>query len=186
MVISSNDLRPGTSIELDGDVYTVTDFSHVKMGRGSAYVKVKIKNLMSGSTVEKTFRAGEKLKRAYIERKNMQFLYRNQDEFVFMDPQSYDQFSIDKGILGDDYLYLKDGAFAALMFYNEKAIGMELSSSVELEVVETDPGVKGDTVSGGSKPAKLDTGLSVQVPLFINIGDKLKVDTRSGKYINRV
>ena len=185
MTISSNELRAGICFNLDGTLYTVIDFAHNKTGRGGAVIKVKIRNLLTGATTEKTFRPGDKLDRAYIERKNMQFLYGAQGDFVFMDPESYDQVTISGERMGEAGSFIKEGDHAQILFYEERPLGVELPASVELKVVETDPGVRGDTAAGGSKPAKLETGLTVPVPLFINQGDILKIDTRSKKYISR-
>ncbi len=185
-MISTNDFQTGLTIELDGQVYTVTDFQHVKPGKGAAFVRSRLKNLRTGSITEKTFRAGEKVPKAIIEKREMEYLYSNGEEYFFMDTENYDQVSLSEEQLGDNLKYLKENLKISLLFFKEETIGIDLPHSVELEVVETDPGVKGDTASGGSKPAKLETGLVVQVPFFINEGDKLRIDTRSGSYLERV
>ncbi len=184
-MISTNDFHTGLTIELEGEVYSIIDFQHVKPGKGAAFVRSRLKNVRSGSTTEKTFRAGEKMSRAIIERKEMEYLYNNGEEYILMDTESYEQLSLSKQDLGDNTRYMKENMRFNMMVYKEKSIGIELPHSVELTVVQTDPGHKGDTASGGSKPAKLETGLVVQVPFFINEGDVLRVDTRSGEYLER-
>lgn len=185
-MISTNDFHTGLTIELDGDIYMVIDFQHVKPGKGSAFVRSKLKNLRSGSTTERTFRAGEKVPRALIERKEMEYLYGSGEEYIFMDTESYEQISLSRETLGDNLKYLKENMQLNILLFKGEIIGLELPNSVELKVVETEPGFKGDTAAGGSKPAKLETGLVVQVPFFINEGDVLRIDTRSGAYLERV
>lgn len=185
-MISSNDFHTGLTIEIDGDVYTVVEFQHVKPGKGSAFVRSRLKNMCSGAVVEKTFRAGEKVPRAIIERKEMEYLYNTGEEYIFMDTASYEQLSLGRQQIEDGVNYIKENLQLQVLFYKEKIIGVELPHFVELRVAETDPGFKGDTAAGGSKPAKLETGLIVQVPFFINEGDILKIDTRSGTYMERV
>lgn len=185
-MISTNDLRTGVTIEIDGEVFTVVDFQHVKPGKGAAFVRTKIKNIKTGQVFEKTFRAGEKLKRAMIERKNMQYLYSSGDTYYFMDTGTFEQIPIAEEIIGESIKYLKDNMEVMVLFYEGMTIGIELPTFVELEVTETEPGFKGDTASGGDKPATLETGAVVQVPLFINKGDVIKVDTRTGEYLSRV
>ena len=185
-MISTNDFHTGLTIELDGEIYTVTDFQHVKPGKGAAFVRSRLKNLRSGSITEKTFRAGEKVSRAIIERKEMEYLYYTGEEYIFMDTESYEQTSLSDQQLGDNLKFLKENMKINVLVFKEETVGIELPHSVELQVVETDPGYKGDTASGGSKPAKLQTGLVVQVPFFINEGDILRIDTRSGAYLERV
>ena len=185
-MISTNDFHTGLTIELEGDIYTVVDFQHVKPGKGSAFVRSRLKNIRSGAVVEKTFRAGEKVPRALIERKEMEYLYNTGEESIFMDTESYEQISLSLSQVEDNIKYLRENARLQVLFYQEKIIGVELPHFVELKVAETEPGFKGDTAAGGSKPAKLETGLVVQVPFFINEGDILKIDTRSGTYIERV
>ncbi|OWZ84033.1 elongation factor P [Natranaerobius trueperi] len=185
-MISSNDFKNGMTIELDGEVYTIVDFLHVKPGKGAAFVRTKLRHYKTGSISEKTFRAGEKVQRAHIEKSEMQYLYSADDMFYFMDTTSFEQYTINKEQLGDKVKYLKENMVISILFYGKEIIGIELPVFVELQVSETEPGVKGDTASGGSKPAQLETGLSVNVPFFINNGDIIKVDTRTGEYIERV
>ena len=185
-MISTNDFHTGLTIELDGDIYMVIDFQHVKPGKGAAFVRSKLKNLRSGSTTERTFRAGEKVPRALVERKEMEYLYASGEEYIFMDTESYEQISLSRETLGDNLKYLKENMQLNILLFKGEIIGLELPNSVELKVVETEPGFKGDTAAGGSKPAKLETGLVVQVPFFINEGDVLRIDTRSGAYLERV
>ncbi len=185
-MISTNDFQTGLTIELEGEIYTVIDFQHVKPGKGAAFVRSKLRNLRTGSTTERTFRAGEKVPRAIIEKREMEYLYSTGEEYYFMDTGTFDQLALPPEKLGDNLNYLKENMRLQLLFFKEEIIGIEISPSVELEVAETDPGFKGDTASGGSKPAKLETGLVVQVPFFINEGDVIRVDTRSGEYIERV
>lgn len=184
-MISTNDLRTGVTVEIDGDVYMVVDFQHVKPGKGAAFVRTKIKNVQTGQVFEKTFRAGEKINRAIIERKNMQYLYSEGDTFYFMDTQTFDQIPIGKDQIGESIMYLKENMEAMVMFYEGLPIGIELPTFVELKVTSTEPGFKGDTATGGSKPATLETGAIVQVPLFVNIDDVIRVDTRTGEYLSR-
>jgi elongation factor P len=185
-MISTNDFHTGLTIEIDGDIFTIIEFQHVKPGKGAAFVRSKLKNIRSGAVKEKTFRAGEKIPRAILERKEMEYLYSGGEEYIFMDTESYEQMSLNMEQLGDSLKYLKENMRLSVMFFKEEIIGLELPHSVELEVVETDPGYKGDTAAGGSKPASLQTGLVVQVPFFINVGDILRIDTRTGAYIERV
>ena len=185
-MISTNDFHTGLTIELDGDIYMVIDFQHVKPGKGAAFVRSKLKNLRSGSTTERTFRAGEKVPRALVERKEMEYLYGSGEEYIFMDTESYEQISLSRETLGDNLKYLKENMHLNILLFKGEILGLELPNSVELKVVETEPGFKGDTAAGGSKPAKLETGLVVQVPFFINEGDVLRIDTRTGAYLERV
>ncbi|HHW40725.1 MAG TPA: elongation factor P [Syntrophomonadaceae bacterium] len=185
-MISTNDFRTGLTIEVEGDIYTVVDFQHVKPGKGSAFVRSKLKNLRTGAVIERTFRAGEKLPRAHLERKEMQYLYREGDSFVFMDNETYEQVSLTTEQLGDNVKYLKENMNIYLLTHEGNLIGVELPNFVELEVVAADPGVRGDTATGGTKSATLETGLTIQVPLFVEVGDVVRVDTRSGEYLERV
>jgi len=186
LLISTNDLRTGVTVEIDGDVYMVVDFQHVKPGKGAAFVRTKIKNIKTGQVFERNFRAGEKLNRAMVERKTMQYLYSEGNVYYFMDTQTYEQIPLNEDQMGDAIKYLKENMEVMVMFYDGVSIGIELPTFVELEVTQTEPGFKGDTATGGSKPATLETGLTVQVPLFINIGDVIRVDTRTGEYLSRV
>ncbi len=185
-MISTNDFRTGLTIELEGQVYSVVDFQHVKPGKGAAFVRTKLKNMQTGAVTEKTFRAGEKVSKAHIERKTMQYLYNTGQDFIFMDTESYEQLTLDREQLGDSALYLKENMEADFMMYEELIMGVEVPNFVELTVTETDPGFKGDTASGGSKPAALETGLTIQVPFFINVGDVVRVNTKTGEYMERV
>ncbi|MCR4433563.1 MAG: elongation factor P [bacterium] len=185
-MISSNDLRPGTTIELDGEVWVVVQFQHVKPGKGSAFVRTKIKNVETGNVIEKTFRAGERLTRAFLDHKQMQFLYAVKDEYLFMDMETYEQVSLKREEIEDAALYLKEGMMIDVLYYKGKHIGVELPVFVELAVQETEPSFKGDTAAGSSKPAKLETGAIVQVPFFVEVGDVIKIDTRTGEYVERV
>ena len=184
-MISVNDFRTGTTIEFDGVVWVVIEFQHVKPGKGAAFVRTKLKNVRTGSVQERTFRAGEKVPRAHIDRREMQYLYASGDQYTFMDTENYEQIALTRDQLGDGVSFLLENMMVYVSFHEGKPIGVDLPNTVELTVVETDPGVKGDTATGGSKPAKLETGYVVQVPLFINMGDKLKIDTRTGEYISR-
>jgi len=184
-LVSTNDFRTGLTIEMDGDVFQVVEFQHVKPGKGAAFVRSKLRNLRTGATVDKTFNAGEKMPKARIEHRETQYLYNDGEEYNFMDMESYEQFSMNKEQLGDSMKFLKENMTITIMSYQERSIGVELPNVVELSVVDTAPGIKGDTASGGSKPATLETGYVVQVPFFINIGDVLQVDTRTGHYIKR-
>jgi elongation factor P len=184
-VISTNDFRTGLTIELDGEVYSVVDFQHVKPGKGSAFVRSKLRNVKTGFTIERTFRAGEKVPRAHIEYREMQFLYSSGEDNFFMDTSTYEQTNLNDEKLGDNKKYLKENMVIGVQVYEGAPIGVELPNSVELTVAETDPGLRGDTASGGTKPATLETGAVVQVPLFISIGDVIRVDTRTGQYLER-
>lgn len=184
-MISTNDFRTGLTIELDGDVYQVLEFLHVKPGKGSPFVRSKLRNLRTGAVIERTFNAGEKVPRAHLERRATQYLYHDGDNYYFMDMESFEQVPLGPRELGDAVKFLKENMEVFLLSYQDKVLGVELPNTVELQVVETTPGVKGDTAAGGSKPAKLETGLVVQVPLFIEEGDVLQIDTRTGEYLKR-
>ncbi|MBE9168111.1 elongation factor P [Pleurocapsales cyanobacterium LEGE 06147] len=184
-MISSNDFRSGVTIELDGSVWRVVEFLHVKPGKGSAFVRTKLKNVQSGNVVERTFRAGETVPQANLEKRTMQHTYKDGEEFVFMDMESYEETRLSREQLGDRVQYLKEEMEVNLIFWNGQVLEIELPTSVILEVVETDPGVKGDTATGGTKPAIVETGAQVMVPLFISVGEKIKVDTRDGSYLGR-
>ncbi len=184
-MVSTNDFKTGLTVEIEGQVWTVVDFQHVKPGKGAAFVRAKLKNLKSGAVVERTFNAGEKLPRAHLERREMQYLYQSDELYTFMDTENYEQLSLSKEQIGDGVKYLKENMLVNILFFQGQTFGVDLPNSVELKVVETEPGVRGDTATAGTKPAKLETGAIVKVPLFINIGDVLKVDTRTGEYIER-
>lgn len=185
-MISSNDLRPGITVELDGMVWVCVEFQHVKPGKGAAFVRAKLKNLQNGSVVERKFNAGIKLQDARVERKAMQYLYEADGSYCFMDTETYEQIMLTKEQLGDRTNFLKEEMECTVMFFNGEIIGVDIPNSVELKVVETEPGIRGDTATGGSKPATMETGYVVQVPLFINQGEVLRIDTRTGAYIERV
>ncbi|HBS58560.1 MAG TPA: elongation factor P [Firmicutes bacterium] len=184
-MISVNDFRTGITIELDGAVFAVVDFQHVKPGKGAAFVRAKIKNVKTGAVLERTFNAGEKVPRARVESRQMQYLYENDGMYTFMDNENYEQVELSSAQLGDALKFLKENMTISIQFYQGAIMGVELPYSVELKVIETEPGIKGDTASGGTKPAKLETGHVVRVPFFINEGDILRVDTRTGDYIER-
>lgn len=184
-MISTNDFRTGLTIELDGEVCQVIEFQHVKPGKGAAFVRSKLKNLRTGAVVEKTFNAGEKIPKARVERKEVQYLYNDGAGYNFMDMETFDQVALTPEQLGEAVKYLKENMNIHLLMFQGKSIGVDLPNVVELEVVETAPGIKGDTASGGSKPATLETGAVVQVPFFINVGDVLQIDTRTGNYMKR-
>jgi elongation factor P len=184
-MISSNDFRPGVTIELDGSVWRVVEFLHVKPGKGSAFVRTKLKNVQSGSVVEKTFRAGETVPQANLEKRTMQHTYKEADQFVFMDMETYEESSLNSSQIGERVKYLSEGMEVNVVTWGEQVLEVELPNSVVLEVVDTDPGVKGDTATGGTKPAIVSTGAQVMVPLFISIGERIKVDTRNDSYLGR-
>jgi elongation factor P len=184
-MISSNDFRTGVTVELDGSVWRVVEFLHVKPGKGSAFVRTKLKNVQSGNTVEKTFRAGETVPQANLEKRTMQHTYKEGDEYIFMDMETYEETRMSLDILGDRTNFLKEEMEVNVIFWDERVLEIELPTSVVLEITDTDPGVKGDTATGGTKPATVETGAQVMVPLFISIGEKIKVDTRDGSYLGR-
>lgn len=184
-MVSVNDFRTGLTIEYEGDIYTVLDFQHVKPGKGAAFVRSKLKNLRNGNIVEKTFRAGEEVDRAHVENRTMQYLYNSGDEYTFMDTETYDQITLHKSQIEWELNFLVENMNVQIASYQGEIIGIQLPNSVELRVVETEPGIKGNTATGATKNAKLETGLNVQVPLFINEGDVLSIDTRDGKYLSR-
>lgn len=185
-MISVNDLRTGLTIEVEGEVMSVIEFLHVKPGKGAAFVRTKLKNVKTGAVREMTFRAGERVTRARIETKQMQFLYSSDDDFTFMDNETYEQITLTRDKLGDAPKWLLDNMTIGIQFHQGEPIGIDLPTFVEIEVAHTDPGFRGDTATGGTKPATLETGVIVQVPLFINEGDKIRVDTRTGEYLSRV
>ncbi|MEB3226588.1 MAG: elongation factor P [Synechococcus sp.] len=184
-MISSNDFRTGTSIELDGSVWRVVEFLHVKPGKGSAFVRTKLKNAQTGSVVEKTFRAGETVPQAVLDKRTMQHTYKEGDDFVFMDMETYEEVRLTEKQIGDRVKYLMEEMEVNVLFWNTQVIDVELPNTVILEVTETDPGVKGDTATGGTKPAIVSTGAQVNVPLFISIGERIKIDTRTDTYLGR-
>jgi elongation factor P len=185
-VISTGELRKGVVIELDGELWQILDYHHIKMGRGSAQVRIKLRNIKRGQTVERTFQAGEKWPRAYLDTRDVQFLYADGDTYNFMDTQSYEQFPMTAEQLGDSAQYLTDGMVLQRTSYEGETIGVELPVTVDQKVVETEPGFAGDTATGARKPATTETGLVVQVPLFVSVGDTIRIDTRTGEYQTRV
>jgi len=184
-MISTSDFRNGMTLNLDEGLYNVVEFQHVKPGKGGAFVRTTLKNARTGQVVDRTFRAGEKVDRATLNKREMQFLYRDADDYVFMDNTSYDQLNVGPGALAAAAGYLVENMSAILVMFEDEIIEVELPASVELGVSETEPGLQGDRVSGARKAATLETGKVIQVPLFVNIGDKVKVDTRSGEYLTR-
>ncbi|MCT0253698.1 MULTISPECIES: elongation factor P [unclassified Synechocystis] len=184
-MISSNDFRTGTSIVMDGAVWKVVEFLHVKPGKGSAFVRTKLKSVQTGNVVEKTFRAGETVPQANIEKSVMQHTYKDGDQYVFMDMETFEEVSIAPDVLGDKAKFIKEEMEVSVITWDGTILDVDLPTSVVLEIVETDPGVKGDTATGGTKPAILETGAQVMVPLFIAQGERIKVDTRDGSYLGR-
>jgi len=185
-MISTNNFRTGLTIEIDGEIFTVIEFQHVKQGRGSAFVRTKLKNIQTGNVFEKTFRAGEKVARAHLDRKKMQYLYQTGELYYFMDTETYEQVPVSEELVGDNKKFLKENMEVSVLFHNNTPIGIELPNFVELKVTQTEPGFKGDTATGGTKPAVVETGAKLQVPLFTELGDTIKIDTRTGEYISRV
>jgi elongation factor P len=183
--ISTNDLKTGMALNLPEGLVTVVDFQHVKPGKGGAFVRTKLKNVRTGAVIDRTYRADEKLGLAVIDKREMQFLYREGDDYVFMDNETYDQLHVTPVALGDSVNYLKEGDTAVLPMYNGEIVGVDLPAAVVLEVTETEPGMQGDRVSGARKAATMETGLVVQVPLFVEAGERLKIDTRTGEYLAR-
>ena len=184
-MITSNDFRPGVTIAIENQVWQVVEFQHVKPGKGAAFVRAKIKNLETGAVVERTWNAGEKVQEGRVNRRQMQYLYENEGAYCFMDNETYEQIEIQRDNLGTAANFLKEEMTVSIMLFRGKVIGIDLPAAVELKVVETDPGVRGDTATGGNKPATLETGFVVKVPLFINEGDVLQIDTRTGEYMGR-
>ncbi|MBS1265933.1 MAG: Elongation factor P [Acidimicrobiaceae bacterium] len=185
-IITTNDLKNGMTLDLDNTLFSVVEFQHVKPGKGHAFVRTTLKNSRTGAVIDRTFRAGEKVERAIIDKRAMQFLYRDGTDYVFMDAETYDQLTVSPETLGEASDYLVEQNTAMLLMYGEEVIGVDLPASVELTITETEPGLQGDRVSGARKPATLETGLVVSVPLFIEKGEQVKVDTRTGEYLSRV
>ena len=183
---STSDFKNGLTFKYDNDIFQLVEFQHVKPGKGGAFVRTKIKSLTTGKVLDPTFRAGEKIEVVRVEAKKMQYLYSEGDSLIFMDQETYEQVPLDKSLADDAIKFLKEGEEVKVLFHGELALGMELPFFVEFEITETEPGIKGDTVSGSSKPATIVTGAVVQVPFFINIGDVIRVDTRTGEYMERV
>lgn len=183
--ITTNDLRNGMTLELDGNLFNIVEFQHVKPGKGHAFVRTTLKNVRSGAVVDRTFRAAEKVERATIDKREMQLLYHEGADLVFMDNESYDQMTVPPEVLGTAASFLVDGSVAVMLMYGTEIVGTDLPAAVELSVTDTEPGIQGDRVAGATKPATLETGLVVNVPLFVSPGERVKVDTRSGAYIGR-
>jgi len=184
-MLSSGELRKGITIELDGELYQVLDYQHLKLGRGSAMVRLKLRDIRAGHITERTFQASEKFTRARLDYRTMQYLYNDGDLYYFMDEENYEQLPLNASQLGNTLNYLKEGRSLEVASYKDELIGVELPITVELKVIDTGPGFKGDTATAGTKPATLETGITIQVPIFINTGDVIKVDTRSGTYLER-
>ena len=184
-MVSAGDFRNGLTFEMDGNVMQIIEFQHVKPGKGAAFVRTKLRNVITGAVVEKTFNPTDKYPTAHVERKDMQYLYNDGDLYYFMDMETYEQLPINKDKLGDNFKFVKEEMMCKIVSYKDNVIAVEPPMFVELEVTETEPGFKGDTATGASKPATLETGAQIKVPLFINIGDKLKIDTRTGEYLER-
>ena len=183
--ITTNDLKNGMTLQLDDGLFQVVDFQHVKPGKGHAFVRTNLRNVRAGGTVERTFRAGEKVERATIDKREMNFLYKDGDDYVFMDNESYEQIHVSPAALGDTGNYIVDGSTAILLMFGTEIVGTDMAASVEVTIAQTEPGRQGDRSSGGTKPATLETGLVIQVPLFIETGERVKIDTRSGEYLSR-
>ena len=184
-MISAGEFKNGITIEVDGDIYVIIDFQHVKPGKGAAFVRSKLKGIINGGVVERTFRPSEKMPRAHIDRKDMQYLYSDGELFHFMDPESFEQAAINASDVGDTLRYVKENETVKIMSHNGAVFGIEPPMFVELEVTDTEPGFKGDTAQGATKPATVETGATVQVPLFISAGEVIKIDTRTGEYLGR-
>ncbi len=185
-MLSTSDFRNGLKIEIEGEPYAIVEFQHVKPGKGGAFVRTKLKSIKTGSVIDRTFRSGEKFDEPNLEEKEMQYLYSTEGQYNFMDNKNYEQISLTEEQLGESKKYMKENMNVKILFYNEKPLGVEVPMFVELKIVKTDPGFRGDTATGGSKPATLETGAIIKVPLFMNEGEIIKVDTRTGEYIERV
>lgn len=185
-MISAGDFKNGITVEIDGNIYQILEFQHVKPGKGAAFVRTKLKNVINGGVVEKTFRPTEKFPQARIDRVDMQYLYADGDLFNFMNMETYDQMAVDKDTVGDSLKFVKENETVKVCSYNGNVFAIEPPLFVELEITETEPGFKGDTAQGATKPATVETGAQVNVPLFVNQGDKIKIDTRTGEYLSRV
>lgn len=186
MAISTSDFKTGLTIEYEGNVYQIVDFQHVKPGKGGAFVRSRIKNLMTGNTVDKTWRAGDKMDQAIVERTNVEYLYSDGDDLVFMDMSTFEQMTLPAKQVGDAVKFLKDNTPVQLVQWKDQLLNMELPQTMEFKITQSDPGVRGDTAQGGSKTATLETGAVVTVPLFVNEGETIRVDTRTGQYVERV
>lgn len=184
-MISSNEFKTGVTIEIEGEIFQIVEFQHVKPGKGAAFVRTKLKNVKTGSTTERKFNAGERLARARLDRREMQYLYKEGDQYVVMDNESFEQIMLNDTQIGNEVKWLKENMNLGILLYNNEVIGVDLPNNVELRVTETEPGVKGDTATGGTKAAIVETGATVQVPFFVNEGDVLIIDTRTGSYVSR-
>lgn len=184
-MISASEFRNGMTFEMDGNVMQVIEFQHVKPGKGAAFVRVKMRNVISGSVTETTFNPTDKFPPAYVERKDLEYLYNDGDLYYFMDTETYEQIPLNKDVLGDSFRFVKENTSVKILSYKGNVFGVEPANFVELEVTETDPGFKGDTATNVTKPATLETGATIKVPLFIDVGDRIKVDTRTGEYLER-
>jgi len=185
-VITTNQLRNGMTIEYEGVLYTVLEFQHVKPGKGQAFVRTRLRNVKTGAVIDKTFRAGEKIEQARVERREMQYLYKDGKDYYFMDNETFEQFSLPEDFMSDAAKYLVENVNAYIDMYEGKPLSVEAPTFVELKITHTEPGLKGDTATAGTKPATVETGFTLQVPLFLEIGDRIKIDTRTGDYITRV
>ncbi len=184
-MISAGDFRNGATFEMEGSVYSIIEFQHVKPGKGAAFVRTKIRNVITGAVTERTFNPNDKFPTAFIERKDMQYLYNDGDLYYFMDPESFEQIPISKTILGDNFKFVKENMDCKILSYKGNVFGVEPPNFVELEITKTDPGFKGDTATNATKPATVETGAEIKVPLFINEGEKIRIDTRTGEYMER-
>ncbi|MDR3091765.1 MAG: elongation factor P [Clostridiales bacterium] len=184
-MISASEFRNGVTVGIDGDIFTVIEFQHVKPGKGAAFVRTKLKNIITGAVIERTFRPTEKVERAQIDRKDMQYLYKDGELFHFMDNESFEQIAVSAGDVGDSLKFVKENETVKVLSHESKVFGIEPQLIVELEITETEPGFKGDTSTGASKPATLETGAQINVPLFLSVGEKIKIDTRTGEYVGR-
>lgn len=185
-MIVAGDFRNGATFEYDGQIFQIVEFQHVKPGKGAAFVRVKMKNIVTGATVERTFNPSDKMPKAHIERKDMQYLYNDGGLYYFMDVETYEQIPINESSIGDTFKFVKENTVVKILSHKGNVFGIEPPTFVELEITETDPGFKGDTATGASKPATLETGATIKVPLFINQGDVIRIDTRTGEYMERV
>ena len=185
-MLSASEFRKGYTFEMEGQIYVIVDFQHVKPGKGAAFVRTKIRNIITGTVVERTFNPSDKFPKAHIERKIMQYLYDDGELYYFMDNESYEQIPLNRSQVEEAIMYLKPNDTAVIKFYKGEAFSVEAENFVELEVTHTEPGVKGDTASGATKPATLETGVVISVPLFVNTGDRIRVDTRTGEYMERL
>ena len=185
-MVSTTEFRNGFTLKFSGDIYQIVEFQHVKPGKGGAFVRTKLKSLTTGKVIDNTFRAGEKVEDVRVEAKKMQYLYREGGSLIFMDQETYEQVPLSVDLAGDSIKFLKEGEEVKTLFHGQQALGMELPFFIEYEIVETEPGAKGDTVSGSGKPATIETGAVIQVPFFIEIGDIIRVDTRTGEYLERM